>query len=165
MTAEQQIPGTRHSGDGHLRASDADRERVIDVLRAGFVEGRLSQDEHETRTSQALAARTYADLRSLTADLPGPAPAPWRADAPVGPEPGADGQDRNTLARWSLFLALFAPVGGLLAAVPAIFFGCAAQRQIRRTGERGLAMARAGVTIGWVMVLAFVAITIADLAH
>ena len=47
-------------GGGHLRASDADRERVIDALKAAFVQGRLSRSELTTRAGQALESRTYA---------------------------------------------------------------------------------------------------------
>jgi hypothetical protein len=56
---------------GHLRTSRADREQVIDVLKAGFVQGRLTMDEFELRVGQALTSRTYADLAALTADIPG----------------------------------------------------------------------------------------------
>jgi len=55
---------------GRLRASHADRDRVIDGLKAAFVQGRLDQDELGDRVGRALAARTYADLAALTADLP-----------------------------------------------------------------------------------------------
>jgi hypothetical protein len=55
---------------GHLRASHADREQVIDVLKAAFVQGRLVKDELDARVGQALASRTCADLASLTADIP-----------------------------------------------------------------------------------------------
>lgn len=55
---------------GYLRASHADRDRVIDGLKAAFVQGRLDQDELGHRVGQALAARTYAELAALTADLP-----------------------------------------------------------------------------------------------
>jgi len=57
-------------GRAHLRAGHADREQVIGVLKAAFVQGRLGQDELDARVGQALAARTYADLAALTADLP-----------------------------------------------------------------------------------------------
>jgi hypothetical protein len=53
-----------------LRASHADRERVISVLKAAFVQGRLAKDELDARVSQTFAARTYAELAALTADLP-----------------------------------------------------------------------------------------------
>jgi hypothetical protein len=57
-------------GRGHLRACHADREQVIGVLKAAFVQGRLGKHELNARVGQALAARTYADLATLTADLP-----------------------------------------------------------------------------------------------
>jgi hypothetical protein len=55
---------------GRLRASRADREQVIDVLKAAFTQGRLDEDELDERVSSALASRTYADLAALTADIP-----------------------------------------------------------------------------------------------
>jgi Domain of unknown function (DUF1707) len=54
----------------HLRASHADREQVIAVLKAAFVQGRLTKDELDARVGQTFAARTYADLAAVTADLP-----------------------------------------------------------------------------------------------
>ena len=58
------------AGRGHLRASHADREHVIDVLKGAFVAGRLTKDELEARVGHTLAARTFADLAALTADIP-----------------------------------------------------------------------------------------------
>jgi hypothetical protein len=55
---------------GSLRASDADRDRVIDRLRDAAGEGRLEPDELEQRVGAALRARTYAELSWLVADLP-----------------------------------------------------------------------------------------------
>ena len=57
-------------GHGRLRASHADREQVIGMLKAAFVQGRLIKDEMDMRVGQTLASRTYADLAALTADLP-----------------------------------------------------------------------------------------------
>ena len=54
---------------GRLRASDADRDRVVDALKAAYAQGLLSTDELAARTSQALAARTYADLTAASAVL------------------------------------------------------------------------------------------------
>jgi hypothetical protein len=72
---------------GHLRACHADREQVVGVLKTAFVQGRLGKDELNARVGQALAARTYADLAALTADLPAwltaePPRRPARARAP-----------------------------------------------------------------------------------
>jgi len=60
----------RQASRGRLRASRADREQVIDTLKAAFVEDRLTKDEFDARVGNALASRTYADLAALTADLP-----------------------------------------------------------------------------------------------
>ncbi len=60
--------GSRSHGD--LRASHADREQVIGTLKAAFVEGRLTEDEHHERTAKASASRSGAELAGLTADLP-----------------------------------------------------------------------------------------------
>ena len=75
---------------GRLRASQADRERAIDVLKAAFAEGRLDQEEYTDRVGLAHAARTYADLGELIYDLPvgpfgtlPPAPAPAATPLPV----------------------------------------------------------------------------------
>jgi hypothetical protein len=57
-------------GQGRLRASHADREQVIEVLKAGFVQGRLERDELDLRVGRALASRTCAELAALTADIP-----------------------------------------------------------------------------------------------
>jgi Domain of unknown function (DUF1707) len=54
-----------------LRASDADRDAVVDRLRDAAGEGRLEPDELEQRVDRALRARTYGDLAELLADLPG----------------------------------------------------------------------------------------------
>ena len=56
------------TGRGRLRASDADRERAIDALKAAFVQGRLTRDELDLRAGQALSARTCAELTAITAD-------------------------------------------------------------------------------------------------
>jgi len=57
-------------GRGYLRASHADREQMIDALKAAFVQGRLTKDEFDARIGQALASRTYAELAAITADIP-----------------------------------------------------------------------------------------------
>jgi hypothetical protein len=71
VTAE---PGDQGAADaaarGYLRASHGDREHVIDVLKVAFVHGMLTKAELDARVGQVLAARTYADLAALTADLP-----------------------------------------------------------------------------------------------
>lgn len=53
-----------------MRASDADRQRVIDVLQQHTAAGRLTLDEFSDRVGSVYAARTLDDLRKATVDLP-----------------------------------------------------------------------------------------------
>jgi Domain of unknown function (DUF1707)/Cell wall-active antibiotics response 4TMS YvqF len=52
-----------------LRASDADRERVVELLAAAHADGRLTTEEHSDRVGSAYGARTLGELSGLTADL------------------------------------------------------------------------------------------------
>src|SRR5215471_5823826 len=70
----------------HLRASHADREQVIATLKAAFVQGRLTKDELDARAGQTFAARTYAELAAITADLP--------TGLIAAPPPGGPGRAR-----------------------------------------------------------------------
>ncbi|MET7795287.1 DUF1707 SHOCT-like domain-containing protein [Streptomyces decoyicus] len=88
-----------------LRASDADRERVAEILRDAVAEGRLAMEEFDERLDAVYKARTYGELEPLTADLPvaaaGPAPlslrkesgapAPWSERIVSGTEGSAVG--------------------------------------------------------------------------
>jgi len=69
---EVAVPGDEiaaGAGDGsRLVASQADREQVLDALKAAFVQGRLAKDEFDLRVGKVLA--TYAELDALTADIP-----------------------------------------------------------------------------------------------
>jgi hypothetical protein len=56
----------------YMRASDADRHKIADRLKAALDEGRLSLHEYDDRVREAYAAQTYADLMVLVADLPQP---------------------------------------------------------------------------------------------
>jgi Domain of unknown function (DUF1707) len=58
------------AGRGRIRASHADREQVIELLKAAFVQGRLTTGELDARLGRAFAARTYAELAAVTADIP-----------------------------------------------------------------------------------------------
>ncbi|MEU0201883.1 MULTISPECIES: DUF1707 domain-containing protein [unclassified Streptomyces] len=65
-TGKQSGPGSRPE----LRASHADRDRVVDVLRIAAGDGLLTADELDERLETALSARTLKELAPLTADLP-----------------------------------------------------------------------------------------------
>jgi hypothetical protein len=104
---------------GHLRASAADRELVIEALKAAFVQGRLSQSELDRRAIQALEARTYAGLTDATAGIPPATPAATaRSDqsAPAGDRPV-----RWKVVAWALSLAIVVP--GLSVAFVATYYG------------------------------------------
>ena len=58
----------RASGGSRLIGSQADREQVLDTLKAAFAQGRLAKDEFDQRVGQVLTA--YAELDALTADIP-----------------------------------------------------------------------------------------------
>jgi Domain of unknown function (DUF1707) len=101
------------AGRDRLRAGHADREQVIEALKAAFVHGRLTKAELDTRAGQALSARTYADLAALTADIPPgpPAARPARPPAPARRRPLARAAAGSGVcliiaaaASWVLFL-------------------------------------------------------------
>jgi DUF1707 SHOCT-like domain len=55
---------------GRMRASRALREQVVDTPKTAFVQGRLTKDELDARVARALVPLTYAELATLTDDLP-----------------------------------------------------------------------------------------------
>ncbi|MFF9621680.1 DUF1707 domain-containing protein [Streptomyces griseosporeus] len=86
-----------------LRASDAERDRIADILRDALAEGRLTAEEHAERVEGVLAAKTVGELEAFVRDLPAaharraPGPAPSRP--PAGAVP-ADPDD-NVVAVFS----------------------------------------------------------------
>jgi hypothetical protein len=86
-------------GSARFLASDADRERTVDILKTAFVHGALTRDELTLRTGRALTARTYADLAATTDGLTPAAPRP-RPAAPR-PRPAAQPARRPSKKRIS----------------------------------------------------------------
>jgi len=135
-----------------MLAGTADRERAIDVLKAGFTEGRLNQAEHEERVARAHAARTCAELAELVADLPA-GPAGTVMHYPAAPYPPPGPPTTNYLAVASLICGLAEiPTLGV-SAVPAVILGYMARKQIRETGERGEGLAVAGLILGGIVIV------------
>jgi uncharacterized protein DUF1707 len=58
------------TSDDAIRASDCDRELAAEVLRDAYVVGRLDLEEFHDRAGAAYSAKTWGELRDLTADLP-----------------------------------------------------------------------------------------------
>lgn len=153
--------GLAASGQGGLRASDADRERAAEVLRAGFAEGRLDTDEYDSLLGRVYTAKTHAELAMLTSQLPGGGAA--LCSPPVRYPAASD--RTNSLAVASLVCGIGQFLVPLPTSILAIVFGHVARGQIRRTGEQGDALARAGLVLGWaeVVVVALVLVLFAGL--
>jgi hypothetical protein len=135
--------------DDRLRASDADRERVVARLRDHFAEGRLTRDELDERITAALNAKTFGDLRVIMADLPEPAPASTAARtlprAAAGPVFVRRGPRLLPLAMLLLLVATLGSGGGfvflalfqvflvfsLLAGAVALFAAARFRRRLR----------------------------------
>jgi hypothetical protein len=89
VRAEDEITAAT-ANRGRLRASDSDRDRVLDMLKTAFVHGRLTKDELDLRVGQTLTSRTWSDLATLTNDIPGwPIPRPARTTARTASRPPA----------------------------------------------------------------------------
>ncbi len=142
-----------------MLAATADRERAVDVLRAGFAEGRLREDELEKRVARAYDARTVGELMLLVADLPqGPqatavVQAPHPGFRPVPPTflpppvPPTNGKAVGSLVCGLLIV----PTLGLTG-IPAVILGHTARAEIQRTEEGGDGLALTGLVFGWLAV-------------
>ncbi len=107
-------PGSGPPGAGGLRASSADREHAIAVLKSAFVQGRLAMDEFDARLGRALTSRTSAELAALTADLPA---------VPAGSLPLPVSGARRRAGRWAA------------AIVAVVLLGCAGLAVWGRPGD------------------------------
>ncbi|MER7846981.1 DUF1707 domain-containing protein [Kitasatospora sp. NPDC096077] len=116
-----------------MRVSDADRERIAELLRDAYAEGRLDADEHAERIEAAYAAKTFGDLVPLTRDLPAhrsvsfdkpPLDAPAQGPSGARPLPPARHESPSVVAvfggasrkgRWRVGsqLTAFAAFGGV----------------------------------------------------
>ena len=125
-------------GRGKLRASDTDRDRVVELLSVAYGEGRLSKDEYDGRLENAFSARTYADLDQIVTDLPVVRAIEVAPAAPAAPvAPVAPVAKVNALAIASLACGVAQFAFGPLATIPAIALGHVARHQIKRSGEHG----------------------------
>jgi len=128
------------TGHGHLRASHADRDHVIDAHKAAIVHGRLSKDEFDVRVGQTFASRTCGELAALTADLPaGPVEAqplakPIRAQV----RPPAN----KKAVKWSLGVCANIPLAMIVIAI--------------LTKDRALAAVFTPMMFGYLLVLLMV---------
>ena len=98
--------GAAAGGWGGFRASHADRDHVIDMLKAAYVQGRLAKDEFDLRVSQAFGSRTWAELDALVRDIP--------ALARVAQAPGRCHRPGRTIP---VFVTAIASIGLVLLAL------------------------------------------------
>ena len=141
--------------DDSIRASDVDRDVVVEALREAYTEGRLTRDEFDERMSAAYASKTWGQLRELTADLPVQpvlgADVPGRQlPAPVVPPPYPSGWSRRSsrpirpgrprrpvglfvpVLIWTLLVAHGAAVFPALFVVAVVFLLAASMSGFRR---------------------------------
>jgi Domain of unknown function (DUF1707)/Domain of unknown function (DUF4190) len=140
---------------GKMRAADADRDQVVEILSTAYSEGRLSMDEYDARLENALSARTYADLDQLVTDLPA-------APGTVLARPTVTRTNGLAIASLACGIAQFA--FGPLATIPAIVLGHMARSQIKRTGEQGAGVALAGLILGWGAVILGIIVVVIGVA-
>ena len=96
-------------GRGHIRASDADREQVIDTLKDGFVQGWLTREQLGVRAAQALVSRTYAELAAVTDGIP--AMHTGAGGPPALPVGGARKPVGKKVAAWAACVIIPAALG------------------------------------------------------
>jgi hypothetical protein len=121
-----------------MRASDRDRERVVQALQEQVGEGRLTLPEFEERSGLAYDAKTVGELRKLTDDLPIEPLAPTNGLAPwQQPFPYSDPWARRPYGARPLppakpggpaygtavaMLVVLLVVGGIIAFTTGLFF-------------------------------------------
>lgn len=150
-----------------MRASDADRERAADVLKAGYAEGRLSKEEYDQRLTRVHSAATYAEIQPLIVDLPqGPVPISGFQPQPVAPlqtfrphpvpqrywAAGPPPPSTNSTAVGAMVCGVLTPMTWGMTSLPAVILGHKARAEIRRSGEKGDGMATSGLVLGYLAI-------------
>jgi hypothetical protein len=99
-------------------ASDTDRDQAASTLTAAFAQGRLTREELDLRTGQALAARTGAELAALTADLPAVLTSARPGRRPAGTGPRRASGKAVTWCAWGLVTPVLFTLAGTLIPGP-----------------------------------------------
>ena len=126
------------TSDDAMRASDSDRELAAEVLRDAYAVGRIDLEEFHKRAGSAYAAKTWGELRDLTADLPTGQLLPHAASA-AGPHTGAARLDpaprRPFAAIWAMAVIWLAILGAahIAAAIPLVLLSLLVLRAARWT--------------------------------
>jgi hypothetical protein len=111
-----------------IRVSDQDRHCVVELLSEAYAVGRLSREEFDERFAAAYSARTYGELRDLTADLPLPAARTGLPSDIVASHPTPQSASRRLIGQliWTFFVIVMAarlaglvpPIAVWIAAFP-----------------------------------------------
>lgn len=150
-----------------MRASDADRERGADLLKAAMAEGRLDWAEYQKRLERLMASKNYGEIHDLVADLPrGISPFPQLQQPqqppaqpgmyPVAPPP----RQADPVATGAIICGALAPFTCGLTSVPAVITGHLALARLSRSDQSGRSMAIAGLVLGYlplILIVLFVA--------
>jgi hypothetical protein len=121
-----------------VRASDADREKALALLRDHWLAGRLTLEEYEERCDEAGGGRFLDDLRRSLRELPHPLPEhkPIATATPAPPAPQAGAVLSLVLGATSLFLIVISFGVLFLLTLPASTWAWLLGRRIRRA-QRG----------------------------
>ncbi|MGP3912235.1 DUF1707 and DUF4870 domain-containing protein [Nonomuraea sp. 10N515B] len=119
MAGVPTTPGPGQVPPAHLRATNQDREHVVEHVKAAYAEGRFDKLEFDDRLERAMTARTHGDLMPIMTELYGTQVAPQLAPrpAPVRPQPitGApESNERLGAAAAHLLVLLGIPIAGPL---------------------------------------------------
>ncbi|MFI1199280.1 DUF1707 domain-containing protein [Streptomyces sp. NPDC020883] len=87
--------------EADMRASDADRDRIAEILREALAEGRLDAEEHAERIDAVYRAKTVGELEPVVRDLPAAARRPEPGAEPYAYGPGGPVPDQNLVAIFS----------------------------------------------------------------
>jgi len=101
-------------GDPRLRASDADREAVAELLREAHAQGRLTVEEFQERLDATFASRTHGELVPITEDLPVAEPRPGAAVE--GTDDEDDGSLRVAWGIWATAVLINLVIWGIASA-------------------------------------------------
>lgn len=113
------------TAEGHLRASDAERDAVIAALGRHTADGRLTMEEFEERVAEALAATTRDDLRPVLRELPASQP-PIAEQAQARRRPAVPSR-RGLLTTMAVVLAVVMVMNGvwwIVFPLLGVFGGC-----------------------------------------
>jgi hypothetical protein len=127
------------TSDQAMRASDRDRERAAEVLGDAYAVGRLDLEEFHDRADAAYSAKTWGELRDLTADLPA-----WRipgrgghdaysSTAPARPGPAPQRPFACIWVMAVIWLAIAAAAHTAAAAIPLVLLSLFVLRAARWT--------------------------------